>query len=73
MARVLVYERVGAIAQMTEKEKAKFDLALKKLNRTRKLEGKRKVVLTELLRQLILSATSNPQLVLDFLDYDDNN
>lgn len=70
MAKVLVYEKVGAIAEMTEKEKAKFDLALKKLNRTRKLQGKRKVVLTALLRGLILSTTKDPKSVLEFLDYD---
>jgi len=73
MAKRLVYEKVGAIADMTQIERDRFDKALIKLNRARKSQGKKAVRLKVVLRNVILSLTKEPQKVLDLVSYDDNN
>jgi hypothetical protein len=73
MATRLIYEKVGAIADMTQIERDRYDKALTKLNRQRKAQGKKGVQLKVLLRKALLTLTADPKKVLDMVDYDDNN
>ncbi len=65
--------RVTATAMMTTTEKTKYITAISRLDQRRIKVGQKRIYESRLMRLMFLRLSKDPQSVLDFLKYDDNN